>query len=83
MTDAKYHTDYLFDGVETLRQSRFSHYLIDHEFILEMKGYEAIYLYLKSINDKIDKLDTMKKWGILYPIVEYFSKLKKKKYKGE
>ena len=45
--------------IEIIRSSRFNHYLIENEFVLEMKTYENMFHILKDISDSIDKLDTI------------------------
>ena len=43
--------------IQIIRSSRFNHYLIENEFVLEMKIYENMFHILKDISDSIDKLD--------------------------
>ena len=45
--------------IQIIRSSRFNHYLIENEFVLEMKTYENMFHILKDISDSIDKFDTI------------------------
>lgn len=65
----------LFADIKTIRHSRFSHYLIENEIILELNSMKAIYLELKEIDDMLDKSG----WGLLYPIFKFFKHLKFKR----
>ena len=58
----------LFEGIETIRTSRFSHYLIRNSNILEINGMKAIYLELKAIDELLDE----NYWGILYPMYKFY-----------
>ncbi len=44
-----------FENIKIIRHSRFSHYLIEKEGILELNSMEGIYRELKEINDMLDK----------------------------
>jgi len=55
----------MIDGINpitVINDSRFSHYLIDHECRLELKMYEDMYLQLNAISDIMDELERMDKW---------------------
>lgn len=56
-----------FNGIETIRTSRFSHYLISNPF-LEINAMQAIYFELKSIEELFDRYE----WGVLYPIYQFY-----------
>lgn len=56
-----------FDGIETIKTSRFSHYLISNPF-LEINAMQAIYFELKSIEELFDRYE----WGVLYPIYQFY-----------
>lgn len=45
--------------IQIIRSSRFNHYLIENEFVLEMKAYENMYSILKDISDGLDELETV------------------------
>jgi len=71
MTEERY-GDVFFQGIKTIRHSRFSHYLITNEWMLEIGAMKSIYLELASISDRLDEL----RWGILYPIYRYYKSLR-------
>ena len=60
--------DSLFAGVETIRTSMFSHYLISNSGMLEINAMQAIFFKLKSIEEVLDRYS----WGILYPIYQFY-----------
>ena len=57
-----------FDGVETIRTSMYSHYLISNSDFLEINAMRGIYFELKSIEESIDRVS----WGFLYPIYKFY-----------
>lgn len=60
--------DIFFYDIEIIKRTRFSHYLISHEWILEINSMKSIYLGLKEIEEMIDEY----RWGILYPIYKFY-----------
>ena len=68
-----------------IKDSRFSHYLIDNEFMLEINIYKNIYYNLKEIVNILDELEEMDKWyyiplSILKDITGWWNQ-KSQKYK--
>lgn len=57
-----------FEGIETLRQSKYSHYLITNDSFLELRALEEIAMVLVSLNDSLDRLH----WGELYPLYRFY-----------
>lgn len=64
--------DILFGDIKTIRHSRFSHYLIENEQILELNSMRAIYEGFKEINDMLDEHH----WGLLYPVFKIYKELR-------
>lgn len=64
--------DIFFEDIKIIRHSRFSHYLIEKELILELNSMRAIYEGFKEINDMFDELE----WGILYPVYKLYKELR-------
>lgn len=64
--------DILFTDINIIRHSRFSHYLIEKESMLELNSMKAIYLGLKETDDMLDRHS----WGLLYPIYQLYRELR-------
>lgn len=64
--------DILFGDIKTIRHSRFSHYLIEKEMVLELNSMRAIYEGFKEINDMLDKHT----WGLWYPVLKVYQELR-------
>lgn len=64
--------DTFFADIEIIKRTRFSHYLIEKEFFLEINSMKAIYFEMKAISDSLDELN----WGILYPVYCFYKNIK-------
>ncbi len=70
-TDKNY-AKVFFDSIKVIRHSRFSHYLIKNEGILEINSMKAVYLEMKQIENMLDELD----WGVLYPVYCWYKNIR-------
>lgn len=64
--------DIFFNDIKVIRHSRFSHYLIEKESILELNSMKAIYLGFKEIDDMLDRYS----WGYLYPLLKIYKEIR-------
>lgn len=71
--------DIFFKSIKTIRHSRYSHYLIENEPILEIRSMEGVYHELVIINDLLDQLD----WGFLYPVYKLYKQARRKYRKSK
>lgn len=65
--------------LETIKHSRFNHYLIDNEFNIKIQTYETIYTTLDTISQSIDELDKIRRvkyyiiiFTIILSIIAFF-----------
>lgn len=74
MSEKDSYGDIFFEDVKIIRHSRFSHYLIQNESILEINSMKSIAIGLLEITDMFDELE----WGILYPVYKLYKEIRLK-----